>query len=110
MMIPVIHDKGRIIFKRLDIMEIPIRRMHLIPGGPELNGEFIDEGARILEAHPLHDLPYITIVPDYDEGGTFWGQYWVIEGRHRFVSYKIARPTVILPCLVGHGMIVLDKV
>jgi hypothetical protein len=109
-MLPVIHGKGRIIFKRLDIVELRLWKIKPIPGGPEVNGDFVGEGVRILEMYPEHDLPYITVVPDYDEGGTFWGEYWLIEGRHRWASYKIARPNVILPCLLGHGMKVLDIV
>lgn len=108
-MVPEIHGKGRIIFRSLILTELPIHKIKLIPDGPAVDQAFIQEGIEILRRYPEHDLPYITIVHDLDDAGTHWGEYWVIDGRHRFTAYREVRPTIWLPALLGYGMKVLEK-
>jgi hypothetical protein len=101
---PVIHGKGRLMFARFEIATVDVKSIRQIPGGPPMDEEFIKEGARALQDYRFHDLPYILVSRDYLENC-----YWVIDGRHRLESYKLAG-SHRLNVLVGHGMIALDKV
>ncbi len=100
---PVIHGMGRIMFRSFDMADVPIHMIRHLPTGPAMNADFIEEGARLLKENPGLDFPYIIVVHDFLEHC-----YWVIEGRHRLESYKIAG-TRRLHVLVGRGMMILPN-
>jgi hypothetical protein len=104
---PVIHGKGRIMFTAFEPTALSLDAVRAIPGGPAVNTDFIREGRQLLLDRPGLVFPPLLVVRDFDEGGTFTGIYWIIDGRHRYYSYGTANITLV-PGMIGHGMTILD--
>jgi len=99
---PIIHGKGRIMFSHFEVANVDIASLRTIPGGPEMDEDFVKEGVRLLEENPDFDFPYVIAVYDVLERC-----YWVIEGRHRSESYRRAG-TRRLTILVGRNMKIME--